>query len=235
MENAIVKLEEIKNTKDIEKIKLALDRFKRAANEDNSQHKFYLDHIIKAILQNTNTAEFFDRIEDLFGYIRDPRNFLDELDSFTSSKVLIVPTLMFIFQLGNSFNFEYEEFYEKLYLTVQKDNCSSEGYLLFLLKALKDHRIDNEKIEPILRKLSEVSVEVSTKNCVKILYTIIVLLRMHPGLFRKVKNMNQLYILLRSTEPVARISRRIFVEAENPEMRPSMVFLENFVFPGVEE
>ncbi|KAM0679923.1 hypothetical protein GINT2_001864 [Glugoides intestinalis] len=234
MEYALEKLEEAKNTTDIENIKLALDRFKRATLEDNSGNKVYIDKIIKCLFQNNGTAELFDRITELFDHIKDPRNFLDELDGFTENKTRIIPTLMFIHELQSHFNLEYEEFYSKLYATIEVENCNSEGYLLFLLKALKDNKIEGKNIEPILSRLGEISVEISSTGCVKVLYTIIVILRMHPWLFRMVKGINQLYLLLQSFEPIARIARRIFIEAENPEMRPTMVFLENFVFPTLE-
>lgn len=234
MEYAFEKLEEVKNTIDIENIKLALDRFKRASLEDKSKTKLYIDKIIKSLFQNNGTAELFDRITDLFEHIKDPRNFLDELDGFTENTALVIPTLMFIHELQCHFNFEYEEFYSKLYATVQIENCISEGYLLFLLKALKDNKIEGKHIEPILTRLGEISTEISSAGCVKVLYTMIIMLRMHPWLFKRVKDINQLYLLLQSFDPISRIARRIFIEAENPEMRPTMIFLENFVFPTLE-
>ncbi|ELA42173.1 uncharacterized protein VICG_00816 [Vittaforma corneae ATCC 50505] len=234
MENAFQRLQELRDSTDLSKIKLAIDRFKRASVEEPTSRKICIDQILKSIFQNNLTAELFDRIEDLFEFIRDPRIFLDELDRYTENKSLVVSTLMFIHELKCHFNIEYDEFYPKLASTVQKENCISEGYLLFLLKALKDSRIDEDYIKPILPRLSEASVEVSSKSCVKVLYTIIVILRMHPELFRTAKDLNQLYILLNSFEPIARIAKRIFVEAENPQLRPAMVFLENFVFPSLE-
>lgn len=234
MDNAFQKLEELKNSTDLGKIKLALDRFKRASVEEPPSKKIYIDPVLKSIFQNNLTAELFDRVEELFEFIRDPRTFMDELDRYTENKSLVVSTLMFIHELMCHFNIEYDEFYPKLASTVQKENCASEGYLLFLLRTLKDNRIDEDYVKPILLRLSEASIEVSSKSCVKVLYTIIVILRMHPGLFRISKDLNQLYILLNSFESIARIAKRIFVEAENPQLRPTMVFLENFVFPSLE-
>lgn len=234
MESAFEKLEEVMESTDLEKIKLALDRFKRATVEDPGSRKLYIDPVLKSIFRNNLTAELFDRVEDLFPYIRDPRNFIDELECYTTNRALAVSTLMFIHELRSYFNIEYEEFYERLASTVLKENCISEGYLLFLLKALRGNRIEGDDITPILMRLSCISVEISSKSCVKVLYTIIVILRMHPGLFRMAKELRQLYILLNSFEPIARIAMRIFIEAENPHCRPSMVFLENFVFPTLE-
>lgn len=234
MEEAYTQLYELKDSSDIQAIKLSLDRIKRI-NTANPSHEYKIDTILKSIFRNNFTAELFDRIEDLFSMIKDPRMFLDELDTFTQAKHLVVPTLMFIFDLKKQFDMEYDEFYTKLCLTVQKENCISEGYLLFLLKALKSNSIDEDLIEPIIFRLSEVSVEIPSKCCAKVIYTIIVILRMHPGLFRITPKLGQIYMLLNSFEYIARIARRIFIESENPHLRPSMVFLENFVFPTGED
>jgi len=233
MDLAFEKLEELKDSTDLEKIKLALDRLIRNSAAEAPSKPVYIDSVLKSIFRNNHTAELFDRVEDLFALIRDPRNFLDELDAYTDTKSLVVSTLMFIHELRVHFGTEYDEFYSKLAETVHKDNCASEGYLMFLLRVLTAG-VEEDDIVPIVVRLSEASVEVSSKNCVKVLYSIIVILRMHPGLFRMVKDLKQLYILLNSFEAISRIAKRIFVEAENPHCRPSMVFLENFVFPSLE-
>lgn len=233
MDEALMKLEELKNTTELNRIKVALDKLKNAPKDKKSDVR--IDWILKEIFRRNHTAELFDRIEEVFDYVKDPRIFIDELDIFTEDKNLIIPTLMFIYNLRRRFDFEYDDFYKKLHESIQRDNCQSEGYLLFLLKALKDTQIDDNDIKPIIVRLSEISTEISSRGCVKVLYTIIVILRMHPGLFRIVKDLNHLYILLESLDSINRIARRIFIEAENPEMRPTMVFLENFTFPELEQ
>lgn len=234
MEDAYNQLFELKDSTDIQKIKLGLDKLKRM-NIEHPNNNYKIDSILKSIFKNNLTAELFDRVEDLFSMIRDPRSFLNELDSFTEIRLLAVPTLMFIFDLKNEFQLDYDEFYHKLCATIQRESCVSEGYLLFLLKALKDNSIDEDLIEPIIYRLSEISIEIPSQNCVKVVYTIIVILRMHPGLFKITPKLGQIYMLLNSYEYIARIARRIFIESENQSMRPSMVFLENFVFPAGED
>lgn len=233
MDEAYEQLFDLKDTTNTKDIKQVLNKIARI-NSENPNHGYKLDSILKSIFRNNFSAELFDRIEDLFSMIKDPRIFLDELDSFTNNRELIVPTLMFIFALRERFDLEYDEFYSKLCSTIQKENCVSEGYLLFLLKTLKVNSIDDDLLEPIIFKLSEVSIEVSSENCAKVVYTIIIILRMHPGLFRIVPRLGQIYMLLNSFEYIARIARRIFIEYENPHKRPTMVFLENFVFPTTE-
>lgn len=235
MNEAFKKLDDLKTSTEIPKIKQALDKFKKASIENPTHESFFIDSILKSIFHTNTTTDFFDRIEDLFEFIRDPRNFIDELDRYTEKRALAVPTLMFINELRTRFDFEYEDFYLKIKNTVRKENCVSEGYLIFLIKTLKSNKIEEEDVKAILLMLSQVSIEVSSKSCVKVLYTIIIILRLHPGLFRIVKDMNQLYILLNSFESISKIVKRIFLEAENPESRPSMIFLENFVFPSFEE
>ena len=238
MEEAYDFLYELKDSTDLSQIKLSLDRLKRVSLEESNtvkNNKIKIDSILKSIFKNNFTSELFDRIEELFFLIKDPRIFLDELDLFTENNLLLVPTLMFIFDLKQEFGMEYDSFYSKLCSSINKDNCISEGYLLFVLKALKNSSIDEELIEPIIYKLSEISVEIPSKFCVKVVYTIIVILRMHPVLFGITHNLGQIYMLLNSFEYIARIAKRIFIETENPNMRPSMVFLENFVFPKSEE
>lgn len=233
MEEALQQLYELKDTQNLQAIKNVLDKLIRLQKEDPNQN-YKIDYILKSIFQNNMTAEIFDRIEELFPMIKDPRIFLDELDTIAENTEMIVPTLMFIFDLRQKFDLEYDEFFTKLLSTVYKENCMSEGYLLFLLKALKDSSIDEDLIEPIIYKLSEISIEVPSPECAKVIYTIIVILRMHPCLFRITPKLGQIYMLLNSFEYIARIARRIFVESENPHLRPSMVFLENFVFPTTE-
>lgn len=233
MDEAYEQLYDLKDTQNLPAIKQVLNKIVRL-NTENHDHGYKLDFILKSIFRNNLTAELFDKIEELFSMIKDPRTFLDELDSYTGNLELIVPTLMFIFELKENFDVEYDEFYHKLCSTVKRENCISEGYLLFLLKALKSNSIDEDLIEPIIFRLSEVSIEVSSQDCAKVIYTVIVILRMHPGLFRLVPRLGQVYMLLNSFEYIARIARRIFLEYENPKKRPTMVFLENFVFPNSE-
>lgn len=234
MEEAYNQLNEIKDTTDLSLIKLHLDRLKRASTlEPRGNYK--IDSILKTIFKNNFTADLFDRVEELFFMIRDPRIFLDELDIYTRTRELIVPTLMFIFQLKKEFDMDYEDFYPKLLTTVTVYNCMSEGYLLFLLKALKDGGVDEDMLEPIIYKLSEITVEIPSKNCVKVLYAIIVIFRMHPELFRIANKLGQVYMLLNSFDYIANVAKRIFLEAENKHMRPAIVFLENFVFPMGDE
>lgn len=237
MEEAINGLRECESSTNLGEIKRCMEVLKskaeEATEEELSEHA--IDHTLKRILQNNPSAEILDRIEDLLVLVRDPRNFYDELDHFTTYRDLIVPTLMLVHEIRKHFNFEYEEFYTKLESTVSRDNLCSEGYLLFLLNALQDRRIDESVIVPIIRRLCVCSVEVSSGECIKVLYATIVLLRMHPGCFKIVSELNQLYILLKSFPSISRIAERIFLEAANPHMRPSVVFLENFVFPTLEQ
>lgn len=233
MEKAIKDLRECENSTDLSEIKRCLnvlrDRSIEATEAELSEYA--IDHTLKCILRNNPSVEILDKIEDLLTLVRDPRNFYDELDHCISQRHLTVPTLMLVHEIRKHYNFEYEEFYTKLESTVSKENLYFEGYLLFLLKALQDRKIDESVVVPIIKKLCVCSVEISSSACIRVLYSVIVILRMHPGCFKAVPLLGQLYILLNSFDSISRIARRIFLEAENPHMRPPVVFLENFVFP----
>lgn len=237
MEEAIRDLRECESSTDLSEIKRCMDMLKSRSEEATEEELsgYAIDHTLKRILRNNRSAEVLDRVEGLLVLVRDPRNFYDELDHLTTLRHLAVPTLMLVHEIRKHFNFEYEEFYTKLESTASRENLCSEEYLLFLLNALQDRRIDESVIIPIVKKLCMWSVEVSSGECVKILYSIIVILRMHPGCFKVVPELNQIYILLRSFPSISRVAERIFLEAENPHMRPSVVFLENFAFPTLEQ
>lgn len=197
----------------------------------------YLDFTVKKILQNNPTAELYDRIRDLFPLIKNPLIFSDELQLIFENSSQAVPTLMFIYEVISYYQVDYTDFYKMVLSTVTEENCCSDGYLLFVLNTLHRKfckRVELEDVAFILQKLSEVSVEVSSRSAAKVLYTIIIILRMYPSLFEIVGQLNHIYMLLNSLEYIARIARRIFIEAANPEMRPAMVFLENFSFPDEE-
>lgn len=237
MEKAIESLRRCEDSTDLSEIKRCMDVLRNKSEEATEAElaEYAIDNTLKRILRNNPNAEILDRVEGLLMLVRDPRNFYDELDHLTTEEHLIVPTLMLVYEIRKHFNFEYEEFYTKLESTVSKENLCFEGYLLFLLKALQDRRTEESVIVPIIKKLCACSVEVSSSVCIRVLYSVIVILRMHPGCFKAVPSLNHLYILLESFGPISRIARRIFLEAENPHMRPSVVFLENFVFPTLTE
>lgn len=235
MEKAIKDLKESIANVDFNELKRCLSllatKTKEAPEEELKKHN--IDMLIKTVLRKNPCVEILDKIEELLVAIKSPILILEELDRFTIQEHLAVPTLMLIFEMQNRFDIHYDTFYKKLETTVIKENVISEGYLLFVLKSLQNKRLHENEIIPIVRRLADLTTEVKSGACIKVLYSIIVILRMHPGCFKIVPSLKKLYLLLESFNEISTITKRIFLEAENPELRPSVVFLKNFTFPSL--
>lgn len=193
---------------------------------------FYLDFKIKKIIKNLKCIEIIEKIGDLCHLIKDPRNFHDELVSYLNVKHLLLPTLMLMYQLNGVFKVNYDEFYPKLFETLTIENMQSEGYLLFILRCLNVNSLEEEIIENFLKQISKISVEVNSECCIKLVYCILVIMRIHPATFKFTNDLKELNMLIYSFESIKNIVQRIFIEAKYPEKRPKMVFLQNFAFPS---
>jgi len=235
MEKIIKDLQDCSSSPDLNEIKRCLNLLAVKARElpDEQMKNYNVDPIIKTILRNHPCVEILDKISEILILSHSPVLFMDELNYFTAQPHLAVPTLMLIFEIKNRFDLEFPQFYEKLEETICRDNAISEGYLIFLLKTLQNRKLHTDEIAPIVKRLVQISTDTLSNECIKILYSVIVILRMHPGCFKIVHKLKKLYIFLESFDSIASIARRIFIEAENPELRPSMVFLENFSFPDL--
>lgn len=235
MEKVLKDLQNCCSSSDLNEIKRCLNLLAIRAKElpENERKNYSVDQIIRTILRNHPCVEILDKISDILILSRTPSIYLDELDHFLSQQNLAVPALMLIFEIRNKLDVEFPSYYERLEETICLENAASEGYLILLMKSLQGRDLYEERVISIVMKLVDLTTEMKSSECIKILYSIIVILRMHPGCFQIVKNMKKLYIFLESIDPIANIARRIFIEAENPSMRPDIIFLENFSFPDI--
>lgn len=212
-------------------IRELLNKIAKEGKSSTFDSNVNVDYIIRDILRYTPEIDYLDKIVCLLEMVKAPGIFFNDILKFTDDSKSIVPALMLIFELKCRFEIEYEDFYIKLENSITTYHVEFEGYLIFIVTSLKDPHIPEKNVIPIIEKLVSMSLESKSSICVKILYTILVILRMHPGCFKIVNGLDALYIFLESLEPISAIARRIFVEAENSECRPKTVFLQNFRFP----
>jgi hypothetical protein len=235
MDAALAELRENLESNDTMEICRLLDNIiYQAASLSNEQlAAYHIDSTMKIVLKRNMCIQILEKIPDLLVIIRDPRNLYDELMEYMNHANLILPTLMLMYQLRQSFDFEYDLFYNKLEEVLTTANAESEGFLLFMLRCLEDKQIDISIIRRILKKLSFLSIEVLSDSCIRIAYCILVIMRMHPASFKHLEELKELNILLYSLESIKNIVKRIFIEASNASKRPKIVFLQNFIFPDL--
>lgn len=237
MEQAIAELEENIDSADIDQIVPILNRIVHISSslDPETLSTYSLDPLIRRLLRSNRCVELVEKIADLLPLIRDPRNFQDELISLLEIRPLALPVLMLIFQLSQDFDFTYGEFYNNLEDILSVDNIQSEGFLFFILRCLEPKDIDFETLKSFLQRLSSLAVFISSVACIKVLYCILVIMRMHPAAFRVAKDLKELYILAYSFESIRNIVKRIFIEAKHPKRRPKVIFLESFTFPALDD
>lgn len=233
MDKAIQKLKENVDSLEVDLLCKILDEVARESATAPNTQNVAIDFELKTILKNNKSIEILERIGDLCHLIRDPRTFQDELEDYFNVKALLLPTLMLMFQFYTAFKYQPDSFYVRLYDTINVDNIQSEGYLLFLLKCLDKQNLEQDVIDSCLRMLSKLSIEVNSDSCIKIIYCILVIMRMHPAAFELAEELKELNMLMYSFDSIKNIVQRIFIEAKYPLKRPKMVFLQNFVFPAL--
>lgn len=233
MDKAIEDLNANVNSGDMDHVIKLLDivaeETTRLSNEDVSAYS--IDFALKQILRNNKHIEIIEKTGDLLLLVRDPRNFQDELAEIMADRNLVLPTLMLMYQIGQDFDFEYEAFYQRLEEILTVDNVQSEGFLIFMLRCLNKRTLEFATIELFLKRLSSLSVSVFSRDSVKIVYCMLVIMRMHPACFVLTDDLKELSLLACSFESIKNIIQRIYIEAENPSKRPKVVFLQNFAFP----
>ncbi len=233
MNQAIQELEQNINIEDRELLLFFLNKviseMKNLSNEELATYS--IDFIIKDLLRIHKCGELIEKIPDLLPIIRDPRNFYNELEMLFEDSKLTIATLMLIYELSKNYNFEYEHFYEKLENATNIENVNSDGFIFFLLQCLENKNVPLNVIKRFLHILSSLSVNVSSSVCLKLIYSILVIMRMHPVAFKFSNELKELYILAYSFEPIYIIVKRIFIESSDSTKRPKQVFLDNFLFP----
>lgn len=235
MDDALANLEKNLTSTDIEHTIKLLDIIEeRSKNLDRAElQKYKLDFHIKKLLRRNPCIEIIEKIEDLFHLIHDPRNFYDELVGLLESKSLTLPGLMLIHQIKASFNFPYDGFFNKLEEILTHENVRSEGFLFFVLRCLNQPQIDLGIIRSFLTKLAKLSSDVPSEISIRLVYCLLVVMRIHPAAFQFTPNLKELTVLVRSVGPIRAIVQRIFIESKRPERRPKTIFLQNFIFPAL--
>ncbi|KAL6120449.1 hypothetical protein NUSPORA_02822 [Nucleospora cyclopteri] len=230
-------LTKIKSSKNTDRILNTFDGLieKSSFLEADQLAVYCIDYDLKEILKNNQKSEIIEKVEDLLFLIRDPRNFYNEIISCLYSEKCSVPTLMLIFVLERETSFCFEEYDEFVVNAINELRVTSEGFLFFLLQNIQRNILQKKRKEShqIINKLIFTLPHLKdTRTLVKVLYIILVALRMHPSSFSCIRK-EKLVIFTKSLKTVAQIVNRIFLEAKNPEMRPKTVFLENFSFPEI--
>lgn len=233
MEKALANLKDTAETADTQQTISLLDTLIVEADNLSAEEltQYTIDPIIKKLLKTQPSIELLEKIGDLLFLIRDPRNFHAELVETATTESLTLPMLMLIFQIRQEFVFPYEQFYSQLLNLISVKTLKSEGFLFFLLRCFENKDIDFATVADLLRRLSTFSVVVPSQVCIRIVYTMLVIMRIHPAAFRLVPELNELSLLSASFDSIKKIVHRIFIEAEHPSERPKAIFLQNFTFP----
>ncbi|KAI4292873.1 hypothetical protein PAPHI01_2147 [Pancytospora philotis] len=233
MEDALDRLVSVLDSGNPKQTAAALDEVIEAANdlpnEELAQH--FIDPIVKKLLARLPTKGTLERVGDLLFLVRDPRNFHAELTAMAEDGAVALPALQLIFHIRQDFDFPYEEFHARLCGLIDAQTVQSEDFLLFILRCLEDRSTELPVVTDFLRKLSSVALQTSSAACLQVVYTILVLMRMHPAAFRAATSLSELGILTSSFASIKSIVQRILIEAEHPAERPRAVFLQNFAFP----
>lgn len=235
MQDAIANLERNIATGETEHIIRLLDviheRSKTA--DEKTRQRVRMDGYFKVLLRRCPCIEVIEKIGDMLGLVDDPRSFYDELIATLDNRALLLPSLMLIFHISDSFDFTYDGFYARLEETVTQDNVCSEGYLLFMLRCLQRPKIELPVLARFVRRLSRLSALIPSEACVRVVYCILVVMRLHPPAFQLAKELGELTVHARGAGAIRGVVQRIYAEARRPSMRPKSVFLQNFAFPAL--
>lgn len=213
----------------------------------DEQIVFIYDLLISDV-HNEHNTEIIEKTSYLLTIIKQPKelvsyleeimqnNYFPENSNLTSE--LYTSALMLMFVLQKETNCYFENFTKYLIQNINKTNVKSEGFLFFILQVIENNsdNADNVLNTQIVDKLITLCLTQinSSKTLTKVLYVILVILRMNYAVYKKVK-IERLEILTKSFTSIKDLVERIFVEARNPWMRPKGVFLQNFTFPGLEQ
>ena len=237
LETAIKSLEELVSTDDFSHADVCkcLDKIIEITQNEEPEiiAALSIDKPLRIILQQKKDTEIIEKISYLLCLITNVKELFYHLEDCLDDPETATPTLMLIFLLQTETEFYDENFNVKLVECINLRSISSEGFLFFILQVLEENLLEQkgDLCREIVDKLIEICFQIRcTKKLTKVLYVILVGLRMHPILFKKVE-IRKLHILTATFKAVSGLVERIFIEAQNPVLRPKTVFLKNFIFP----
>ncbi|ORD93974.1 hypothetical protein ECANGB1_1321 [Enterospora canceri] len=197
--------------------------------------QFSIDLELKQVLRENRKAEVIEKTAELLPLIRNPKNLYDELVGCLGDEELGIPTLMTVYLLQQETEFHFSGFEAAVLDAIRPENARVEGFLFFILQ-IAERSIINRGCRTFMVQVADRLILAATdgvgesKAATRILYAVLVLLRMHPAIFQEVQ-LRRLNILRASVGNVRQMAERILLEARNAFLRPKRVFLDNFSFP----
>lgn len=204
-------------------------------------------------------ARFVILLSDLVSYMRDPRNIYSSIQTYFGPECAFsMEVAKVVCIMRRSFNFEFDDFFCNLFnclipTSIEKD---PERTLFFVLTVFEDKNIPLRVVRPFVKKLCNISLQMSSAHCQKTLWTVLWIMRLHPMAYAMARRESfnrqlewstsitmdefqpylfELDVLGESLSGIRRIVGAIKSEALDVKNRPRFVSLVNFTFPDIED
>jgi hypothetical protein len=149
-----------------------------------------------------------------------------------------------IFFVIQNYDFQFNDFYNCVYESITLINLEQDTNekLIFIINLLFNNNSVNVKyMKSIIKKLMSITLEGSTELSLKIVYSVLNILRCNPVLFEMALNENknengiykELEILSFSIKEISILTNQIKKEAKSKEIRMKFINLSNLKFPEI--
>jgi hypothetical protein len=212
-------------------------------SQSNLESSLPLDDLIVYsfhILKHDHLKEFLDLLYDLFIGMRDPRNVVIPLFNYQKENTLSLLILKVIFFVIQNYDFQFNDFYKCVYESITLINLEQDTNekLIFIINLLFNNNSVNAKyMKSIIKKLMSITLQGSTELSLKIVYSVLNILRCNPVLFEMAFNEDGIYkeleILSFSIKEISILTNQIKKEAKNKEIRMKFINLSNLKFPEI--
>ncbi|EOB13866.1 hypothetical protein NBO_54g0012 [Nosema bombycis CQ1] len=216
-------------------------------SQSNLEFSLPLDDLIVYsfhILKHDHLKEFLDLLYDLFIGMRDPRNVVIPLFNYQKENPLSILVLKVIFFVIQNYDFQFNDFYNCVYESITLINLEQDTNekLIFIINLLFNNNSVNVKyMKSIIKKLMSITLEGSTELSLKIVYSVLNILRCNPVLFEMALNEDrnedgvykELEILSFSIKEISILTNQIKKEAKSKEIRMKFINLSNLKFPEI--
>ncbi|ADM11421.1 uncharacterized protein Eint_041320 [Encephalitozoon intestinalis ATCC 50506] len=266
MDEAVEKLELVLESKVEnlpEKIMDALEDLVQASLECSSEEmvEYELDEILINAFDKTSHKDhkrLMEMLLDLMSCMRDPRNIYPAVEKYFSPECnFSMDAAKVIFVMKRDFGFEFDGFLSTLLDCIRPENIENdtERRLFFILMVLDNGSVPLVVTKAFVKKLCNVSLQVKSSCCHKILWGVLWIMRFHPMAYAMAKResfekdlewnvsvtINQfqpylfeLDILSESLKGIQKVVSLIKREAMDAKNRPKLLSLDNVIFPKLE-
>ncbi|AFN82899.1 hypothetical protein EROM_041330 [Encephalitozoon romaleae SJ-2008] len=201
---------------------------------------------------------FVEMLPDLVSCMRDPRNIFPAIERYFNPECdFSIDVAKVVFVMKRDFGFEFDGFHSTLFDCITSRNIEEdiEKKLLFILMTLEDGSTPLAVAKAFIKKLCNISLQVKSSHCHKILWTILWIMRFHPMTYVMARKESfrkdlewavsiemdsfqpylfELDILGESLEGIKKIVNLIKREAVHAKSRPKLLSLTDISFPRLE-